>query len=127
MQIRDGKDKSFKFRVSGKSYLDYAKCPVTRRSVSGYSAFLEEAPVTVKSAMQKIVDISLKESEIVAAVQCVQDMLYIKRLIESMDLQVELPMELEIDNKGAQDLLNNLSAEGRTRHIETRMFFLHDL
>ena len=50
-RIWDGKDKTFKFRVSGKSDSDYAKCPVTRRSVSGYSAFLEDAPVTVKSAM----------------------------------------------------------------------------
>ena len=79
MRIWDGKDKSFKFRVSGKSDSDYAKCPVTRRSVSGYSAFLEEAPVTVKSTMQKIVALSVTEAEMVAAVQFVQDILYIKR------------------------------------------------
>eukprot|EP00957_Ditylum_brightwellii_P062357 4731680-Ditylum_brightwellii.AAC.1 len=48
----DEKDKSFKFRIRGKADSDYAKCPVTRRSVSGYATFLEGAPVTVKSAMQ---------------------------------------------------------------------------
>ena len=126
-RVWDGKDKNFKFRISGQSDSDYAKCPVTRRSVSGYSAFLEGAAVTVKSAMQKIVSLSVTEAEMVAAVQCVQDMMYIKRLIESMGLQVELPMELEIDNRGAQDLFNNWSAGGRTRHMETRMFFLRDL
>eukprot|EP00957_Ditylum_brightwellii_P099875 7610697-Ditylum_brightwellii.AAC.1 len=36
-------------------------------------------------------------------------------------------MILEIDNSGAVDLANNWSAGGRTSHMETRMFFLHDL
>ena len=66
-RVWDGKDKNFKFRISGQSDSDYAKCPVTRRSVSGYSAFLEGAAVTVKSAMQKIVSLSVTEAEIVAA------------------------------------------------------------
>ena len=123
----DGKDKSYKFRIRGQSDSDYAKCPVTRRSVSGYATFLEDAPVTVKSAMQKIVTLSVTEAETVSAVQCVQDMLYVKRLLESMELQVELPMILEVDNRGAVDLANNWSAGGRTRHMQTRMFFLRDL
>ena len=123
----DGKDKSFKFRVHGMADSDYAKCPVTRRSVSGYAAFLEGAAVSVKSAMQRVVALSVTEAELMAGVQCAQDMLYIKRVLEGMGLQVELPMVLNIDNSGAVDLANNWSAGGRTRHIETRMFFLRDM
>jgi len=37
-----------------------------------------------------------------------------------MDLQVKLPMMLEMDNKGAVELVNNYSVGGRTRHMETR-------
>ena len=51
----DGKDKLFKFCVSGLLDSDYAKCPNTRRNVSRYATFLEGAPITVKSVMQKIV------------------------------------------------------------------------
>ena len=36
-------------------------------------------------------------------------------------------MTLKIDNSGAVDLANNWSAGGRTRHIETRMFYLRDM
>eukprot|EP00957_Ditylum_brightwellii_P188153 14324030-Ditylum_brightwellii.AAC.1 len=39
--------------------------------------------------------------------KCAQDMLYVKRLLEDMELQVELPMILEINNSGAVDLANN--------------------
>ena len=62
-----------------------------------------------------------------AGVQCAQDMLYIKRVLESMGLSVELPMVLKIVNSGGVYLANNWSAGGRTRHIKTRMFFLRDM
>ena len=123
----DGKDRSFKFRIHGMADSDYAKCPVTRRSVSGYAAFLEGAAVSVKSSMQRVVALSVTKAELMAGVQCAQDMLYVKRVLESMGLSVELPMVLKIDNSGAVDLANNWSAGGRTRHIETRMFFLRDM
>ena len=64
----DGIDKTFLFRVNGISDSDYAKCPITRRSVSGYGTFLENAPITVKSAMQKIITLSVTKAEVVAAV-----------------------------------------------------------
>ena len=49
----DGKDKTFKFKVSGKSDSIYAMCTDTRKSVTGYVVYLEGAPVAVKSLMQK--------------------------------------------------------------------------
>ena len=47
-------------------------------------------------------------------------MLFVYRLIQSLGLEVELPMILEMDNKGAVDLANNWSVGGRTRHVEVR-------
>ena len=62
-----------------------------------------------------------------AGVQCAQDMLYIMRVLESIELKIKNPMILQMDNKGAVDLANNWSIGGRTRHIETRQHFLRDL
>ena len=123
----DGKDKTFEFRLSGRSDSDYGACKVTRRSVSGTTTYLEGAPIAVKSSMQKTVALSVTEAELMAAVSCAQDMLYAKRILESMGLKVALPMKLEIDNKGAVDLINNWSVGGRTRHVETRQLFLRGL
>ena len=104
------------------SDLDFAKCLVTRRIVSGYAAFLEGAAVLVKSAMQRTVALSVTEAKLIAAVQCAQDMLYVKKVLESMGLQVELPLVLKVDNSGAVDLTNNWSAGSQTRHVETIIF-----
>ena len=66
-------------------------------------------------------------AEINAAVLCVQDMLYVKNLIKSIGLKVQLSMILEINNKGAVDIINSFSVGGRTRHIDVRQCFLQEL
>lgn len=123
----DGKDRDFKFVINGRSDSDYASCKATRRSVSGWAVYLEGAPISAKSSMQKTVALSVTEAELMAAVSCAQDMMYAKRILESLGLQVQLPMILEIDNKGTVDLINNWSVGGRTRHVETRQLFLRGL
>ena len=81
-QHRNGKDKSLKFRISGESDSDNTKCTVTRKNISGYSTFLEGSPVTVKSARQRMVVLSITEAETIAAVSCTQDMvLHITRIM----------------------------------------------
>jgi hypothetical protein len=54
-------------------------------------------------------------------------MMYTKKVLESVGLQVELPMILHVDNKGAKDLVNNWSVGGRTRHMDVRYHFLREL
>jgi hypothetical protein len=118
---------NFEFTVAGRSDSDYAKDPDKRRSVSGYSTFLCGAPVTMKSKMQGCVTLSVTEAELVSATHCAQDMLFIMRVLESIGLQVKKPMILQVDNKGAMDLSNNWSVGGRTRHVDTRQYFLREL
>jgi hypothetical protein len=93
----------------------------------GYMVFLRDAPVMHQSATQKTVTLSVTEAEINAVVLCVQDMLYAKNLIKSIRLKVKLPMILEINNKGAVDIINSFSVGGRTRHIDVRQCFLQEL
>jgi hypothetical protein len=42
-----------------------------------------------------------------ALIACVQEMIHVKQLIESINLNVKLPMTIKVDNKGAKDLVNN--------------------
>ncbi len=67
-----------------------------------------------RSATQKTVALSFCEAELNPAVLCVQDMMYQKNTLESIGLKVELPMILEMDNKGAVDLVNSFSVGGCT-------------
>ena len=70
-----GKEKSFLSQISGKSDSDYTTCKDTRRSVSGYVVYLENAPITVKSVMQKIIALSVREAGLIDLVQCIQEII----------------------------------------------------
>jgi hypothetical protein len=122
----DGKD-YFYFKINGRSDSDYAKDTQTRLSFSGYIVYLEGASVMHRSATQKTVALSSCEVELNAAVVWVQDMLYAKNLLELIGLRVQLPMVLEIDTRGAVDLINSFSVGGRTRHIDIKQCFLQEL
>ena len=122
----DGKDRTFKFKISGRSDSNYAMCVDTRKSVTGYVVYLEGAPVAVKSLMQKIIALSVTEAELIALVQCVQEMFFVKKILESMELKVEQPMLVECDNKGAVDLVNGHSVSGNTKHIDVRILHVRD-
>ena len=125
--VWDGKDKSFKFTIRGRSDSNYATDPKSRRSVTGTVVYLNDAPIMFGSVTQKHVTLSVTEAELAAVVSVVQDMMYVYRVVTAMELQVQLPMMVEMDNSGARDLANSWSVGGRTRHVDVRMFFLREL
>ena len=59
-------DKNFEFIVKGRADANYATDPTTCKSISGYSVFLEEAPVSMKSGQQASVTLSTSEAELVS-------------------------------------------------------------
>ena len=77
--------------------------------------------------MQKIVSLSVMKAEVIALVLCAQELLYMKKIMESLSLQVELPFNVEVDNKGAVDLVNGWSTTGGTKHMDVRIMFLRQL
>ena len=81
----------------------------------------------MRSVGQKIVALSVTEAELIACTQGAQEMLHIMRLLESMGLKVKKPMVLECDNKGALDICNSWTINGRTKHMDTRYYFLREL
>ena len=119
--------KDFPFVILGRSDSDHAKCPDTRKSVSGYTVFLCGAPFKFRSVMQNVVALSVTEAEEIAATECVQDMLFGMHLLESIGLKVQKPMVLEVDNSGSKDIVNSWSTSGRTRHIAVKHNFLREL
>jgi hypothetical protein len=118
---------SHKFVISGCSNLDCANEPKCRCSVSGHVVYLEGVPAMFKSSTQRTLSLSTTKAETYAGVTCLQDMLYMKNVLELLSLKVKLPMVLEMDNQGAVYLANNRSIGGRTRQIDVQSVFLREL
>jgi len=88
---------------------------------------LENCPIINKSVMQRVVALSATEAELYAAVQCAQGMLFVWKIIKSIGLKTKLPMILNLDNQGAVDIANNWSVARRTKHIDTKQYFIRQL
>ena len=95
--------KGYKFKMQGRRNFSYTTDPESRQNILGM-----RVSVTVTS--------SVTEAEAGAAATCAQDMIYTKNIIESLDLEMEFLIMLEIDNRGAVDLINSWSVRGSTRH-----------
>ena len=117
---------AYLFRIKGECDSEYAKHS-SRRSVNAGITYLEGAIVKQFSKMMPIVALSTTEAELYSAVLTAQDMMFVYHILTNMGLQVELPMILYCDNKGAVDLANNWSVGGRTRHVEVKQHFLREL
>jgi hypothetical protein len=81
--------------------------------VAGWTVFLCGALVSTKSKMLHAVSLSVTEAELFLGCNCMQDMMFVLHILESLGLKVKLPMMLQMDNKGAINLVNNWSSAGR--------------
>ena len=72
----------------------------------------------VKSTMQQMVALSVTEAETIVAVSCANDMLHVMRIIQALDLEVELSIILKVKNSGVVNIANSWTSGGRTRHMD---------
>jgi hypothetical protein len=113
--------------ITAMSDSSYADDKESRFSTTGYIIFLRGAPISWKSKGQRTVAQSSTEAEYLAMSETVQEMVYIKQLLESIGETVELPMKLFIDNAGALFLVKNKSTSQRTKHIDVRHHYMRNL
>ena len=98
----------------------------TRKSISGWESFLEGCIISWGSRGQNTIAQSSTEAEIVAQNEAVRNLLFIKYIIEFLDISIESPITLFCDNNGENFLANNFESK-RTKHLDIKDLFLRDL
>ena len=94
----------------------------SKKSVSGWSTFLNGATTSFRSKLIPIIALSVTEADLFSAVMCAQYMLFVMRVLNRMVLKSKLSMKLEIYNKGAKYITHNWSVGVRLRHVEVKEF-----
>ena len=105
---------------------DWAGDKDTRRSVTGYEIYVNGVLVQKKSRLQKTVALSSCEAEYIACANVASEVLCIKQVIESMNVTIQYPIIVNMDNEGAIFLSNNESTT-RTKHIDVKHHFVREL
>ena len=95
-----------------------------RKSVTGYVVYMAGGPVLYKSRLQPTVSLSSTEAEFVAATDTGKSILYLRSILEELDVPVHQATDLYIDNAGARMMGNSLKPTKRTRHLDIKHFAL---
>jgi hypothetical protein len=113
-------------RLAGMTDSDYANCPDTRRSVSGYAYSLGSGAVSWSSRKQDIVTTSTCEAEYVALANATKESLWLRALLNDIGLRQDGPTLILADNQGAIVLSKDQSNHARTKHIDVRYHFIRE-
>ncbi len=70
---------------------DWARCPESRRSTTGFMLMLNGAAVAWKSKRQSVEALSSAEAEFIAASALVQEVIYTRRLLENLGFPQKEP------------------------------------
>ncbi|WJZ94710.1 hypothetical protein VitviT2T_013543 [Vitis vinifera] len=106
---------------------DYAGDVDDRKSTFGYVFLLSEGVVAWSSKKQPVVTLSTTEAEFVAAASCACQGVWMKRVLEKLGHSQGKCTTVLCDNNSTIKLSKNPIMHGRSKHIDVRFHFLHDL
>ena len=115
-----------KWALKALSDSDFASDKETRISVFGYIIYFCGIPIAWRSKGTKSVVLSTTEAEYMALSEVVKELKFIVQLLQTMNIEVELPSTVHVDNVGAIWLSNNCTTSDRTKHIDIRTSFVKE-
>ena len=105
---------------------DWAGCPDTRKSTSGFCVFLGTNLISWSSKRQHTVSRSSAEAEYRAVANCVAESCWLRQLLQELHRPPARATLVYCDNVSAMYLSSNPVPHQRTKHVEIDLHFVRD-
>jgi len=112
--------------LSAFSDSDWADCPLTRRSVTGFFTLLGSSIISWRSKKQSTVSKSLAEAEYRALATTVCELTWLQNLLLDLSIRPKLSATLFCDNQSALHIVRNPVFHERTKHLDVDCHIVRD-
>jgi hypothetical protein len=103
---------------------DWANDKGDRRSITGWVAKLNGDPVSWSSKKQRVVALSTCEAELYAESAAIQEVLWLRGLMEELGLHTQTGSTVYGDNQSAIAVSENGVKGERTKHVDVKYHFV---
>lgn len=117
---------STELNITAYSDADWAGCPDTRRSTSGFCVFLGDSLVSWSSKRQPTVSRSSAEAEYRAVANAAAECIWLRQLLGELHCAVSKATVAYCDNISAVYMSSNPVHHKRTKHIELDIHFVRE-
>ena len=83
--------------------------------------------MTWKSKSQKSVTLSYSEAEYMALSESAKEIKFIYQLLQSIEIEIKLPITVRVDNVGAIFMSKNTLTSGQTKHVDVRYRYVNEM
>ena len=113
-------------RLLGYSDSDYANCPDTSRSISGYCFTLGSGMISWSSRKQKTVTDSSCYAEYIALHEAAHEAIFLRQLLSGLHILPSSATPLHCDNDAASKLAEDHVWHSCTKHIRVKYHYIRE-